>query len=287
MQFKIGMVWNNEAGHAAAAIRWSQASWRRYLPVPLREGGFAIRYGGVLCLPQEPRSTVFYTFQIPEHFPVGRYFVNYYPLQADRWRDASTGYSSFPFTIHVESREPSQSDRSWLYRQLYPFDHKLEPIVWSLHRLYRNVRLEGYRTSESHDHLFSCPGSPPGIYELSIRGEGTPVTNPEDADDLWPAVQIFLPGDKNRPVATVRIADEKTGVFSAEFTAFESFDTLLLRMQAGRGRGGDLPLWMNDFLPTDYGKQVLSLREARLKLKSPLFAQVAESTPPPLDTQAE
>ncbi len=277
-QLKIGVTWDNPQGYEAAAMRWSNSDLRRLVPVPIRVGGYGIQYSGLLCLPEGSRPTAFYTFDLPKHFPVGHYYMNFFAIEDENWHNQHTRFRPLPFVLIVEALEKPKSHWSWKYRELYSLNHQIEPRVWSDHRTFRNMELEGYRTDSPLENVFSCPGSPPGVYEIAVRGEGTPITSPDDPGNVWPAVEVYISSEREQPAATVRIASEKTGVFTAEFTAFESFDALRLHSLQGRGRIRRKPLWMIDFIPATYGKQIVTLRGAELRLKRPLFPPIASAS---------
>ena len=269
--FTIGIEWKNLEAVPLAGVRMSSATWRQYIPPPLREGGLSMRFGGVLCVPQGTNSTGYYRFEAPDSFPVGRYAMNYYPQPADRWRSPEIGVTAFPFDLVCESNQPPAPRIERLFTRLYPANHDWTPLVWSDTRLYRNMKLEGYRLLGEETFFMSCPLSEPGIYRLGIRGSSLPMVNPDDPADRWATVDVYLPGAPNRSVATIPLAARETGDFTATFIAYEPFDSLKLTVKARKGRGGRRPLWMVNFKPQDYGNQVATLRAATLDLLRPLI----------------
>lgn len=264
---KIGISWRNENNTPLAGINWSFAAWRQYIPVPIREGGFSMWSSGVLCVPKGRQATAFYTFEIPKGFPSGSYYINYFPQNAGPLKPPAQPYDTFPFVIVCESASATPAKIEMPYRDLYPATHNGPPLAWSGNWFYRNMTLEGYKTNAGITNFLSCPLSRPGLYELTIRGEGIPVTNPNGPENLWPAVEVYLPGDRTHPAARVSIRGRGEGRFKATFTAYEPFDSLLLKGSAALGNSTEAPLWMLSFAPASYGKQVITLRGARLELK--------------------
>jgi len=271
-QLRIGIRWRNPDHARVAGIRWSSSEWRRYIPVPLRAGGFGIQYGGVLCVPPLDQQTAFYTFELPPSLPVGVYYVNYYPLPEVRWTDVERGFAAFPFTIRCEGAGESQRTMARDFAELYPMLLDDDPRLWSAHRWFRNMRVIGYETIEEGNYLLSCPRSEPGIYRLTLGGEALPVPDARDPDALWPELSIFLPEDRQRVAATITLASDRPGRFSAEFVAHAPFDSLLIHVPPARGRQMEKPLWTFDFVPEDFGRQLTRLRSAALELKRPLFS---------------
>jgi hypothetical protein len=254
--------------------------------VPLREGGFAHHFAapgvemsaGVACLPPGGTSAACYTFEIPPDLPVGFYGIEAAPLEAGNLDWPSAAAVRWPFLIEVRPSRPFKLPAARRYLDLYPFDYKSAPLVWDGARSVGAMTLTGYTLIDNERHLFSCPGSPPGVYELTIRGESEPVSSPDHPEDLWPEVMVMLPGVSPapgqpadpRPAGRVALRSRSARTFRVQFTALEPFNSLML--QAQLPPAGDVePQWLLFFNPASYGRPRITLREARLQLRRPLF----------------
>lgn len=275
---KIGITWKNDLGAPLAGMRWSSAACRQFLPVPIREGGLAISYGGVLCLPGGSRPTAYYTFDFPAGMPIGSYSINCYFQDAAHWRSPDSGMTVFPFNVELAGGDAIPETIESSYSDLYTAEYCGGPTVWSERWFFRNMKLEGYRTNDSLTHVLSCPLRQPGLYALTIEGEAKPVSSPTNPRDLWPVVEAYLPRDKITPVTRLSIDSEQTGSYQAIFTAGEPFDALLLKACCGSS-GGEMPFWQYAFNPATYGHQVMTLRRVRLELKRPLLPGLLDSQP--------
>jgi hypothetical protein len=283
--FKIGIEWKNENQARLAGLRWISTTWKTpggagqnlSVPVPVREGGFSIMNGAVVCLPEGRQATAFYTFEIPAGFPVGMYSMDAFTQLSTHWAPPAREFTPLPLSILCIPPAAAPTLMSPVerpYAALYPLLHDRQPFVWSERWFYRDMRLEGYLAGgETLMNFFACPQSRPGVYELTVRGEGAAVTSANNPADVWPYVELYLPGEQTKPAARAPINALKTREFRIRFTAYAPFDALLLKASAQAGSGVEPPFWMTGFTPGTYGKQFVTLRGAKLELERALFAK--------------
>lgn len=261
----IGITWKNPRNYPLAGILWRSERWERPIAVPVREGGFAIAKGGVLCVPDGNPVTAYYTFEIPRGFPAGTYSIQTYPLSPGPWHEPEGAVETLPFKVVCDSDVVPEAviDRS--FRALYPGQYTTPPFLWANKWFFRDMggMPEGYSFGGTIDTYFlTCPMRQEGVYELTIRGEALPLYGNADPENVWPVVEAYLPSDLKTPVARVVLNSRKTSEFKVSFTAMQPFDGLMLK--AIGDFGPDVPVWTNDFIPSKCGRQTLNLRGFRL-----------------------
>ncbi len=261
----IGLAWKNEQHAPVACMVWKSQEWQQYLPVPLREGGAAMGQLGLLCLADGTPDVLPYTIEIPQEFPVGAYQVLCYAKQNSKEITADKQIITLPFQMLVQAKEPVTLPLRRNFIELYLGNFDRAPSVWSNDWFYKDLYLQGYRNWERMSHYLSCPGAQAGVYELSIVGEAEPVTSKDEPDNVWPFVEVHLPGQE-APVARISLNTKETKRFTGTFTATAPFDSLQLVTQVVQGRGGEMPRWLINFVPKSYGNHVFVLRTAKLEL---------------------
>lgn len=264
--FKLGIAWQRHRDVATACMVWAHRRWRRYVPPPIRTGGAAVGQSALLSLPRSTDGLRFYEFTVPEHFPPGRVVAQWYPVTRDSsGRKADVNPQPFPFTLSIlPLTDPPVSPGPVPAAKLYPATYDRHPNAWSEAWWYRNMRLEGYRTRSDMGLFFTTPGMPPGTYRLTVSGEAEPITRADSSRLAWPTIAVYLPGHGETQTATISINRRQTHRFSAEFSAAEPFDALLLDARVRRA-AAPFPRWLVNFKPAAYGRQLLTVRSVGLQ----------------------
>lgn len=259
----FGIAWKNPRNYPLAGVVWRAERWQRPVTVPLREGGFSIAKGGVLCLPEGARATACYTFEIPQGFPTGVYSMEVYPLSPGPWREPEQDAAPLPFKIVCDSGATPSEVIDLPFLALYPAQHFSSPQLWSDSWRFGRMALQGDSFGGTiRSYFLACPMRPAGVYEITIRGEAEPLDGAPDPAALWPYVEFFLPSDLKVSVARITLDSRSTSEFKATFTAMEPFDTLMIRAVGDFGE--PTPVWLTDFNPVKTGHQLLNLRSLRL-----------------------
>lgn len=266
--FKIGVMWKNENQVPLAGITWQNQAWKQLLPIPIREGGFSIQRGGVLCLPQKPQTTAVYTIEIPENFPDGEYSLLYYPLERGKWSENPKNVYAFPIKVVSQGRPVASSVMEDKFFKLFPTVHDRQPDLWSNTWFYKDMELEGYTCDNSVGHFIGCPKSKPGTYEVTIEGSSIPITSAKNPDYLWSRVDVYLSSNPTQSVAQVVLSSERRANFTTHFTTLQPFDSILLQATIKGASKGKMPVWLTNFTPESFGRegqQYVRLRSFGLK----------------------
>ncbi len=272
--FALEITWKHLEQTRLMGLRWWHLGLDKPVPVPIRTGGFSYMTGGVLCLPQNSHIPVEYIFEVPKYFPDGKYRIDVFPIK-DAWiTPGDKSLRTLPFNIEIRTpgdspfKTKGESIRR-LFRYIHPLVHHIQPTIWSGHRSYKNMILQGYRLTGTREHLFTCPDSPSGEYELRLKGGGTRSANLLAPRGQWPVVYIYVPPGENA-VGSMVFNSRDPETFRIMFKSEKPFEMLFIRSIAHEGTDGRLPTWMTDFVPGDYGRQHITLREAELVYRGPL-----------------
>jgi hypothetical protein len=252
----LGLEWRNGQNAPLAFMLWQHEGLKRFLPPPIRQGGFALGDRAALCLPKDAAGTPVYTFEIPSHFPTGDYMLLYWGATDAARGDTTDRPLLMPLRLRIlpalREKGSTSGTTTLPFSALYPQYLDASPDLWSKGWFYKDIYTEGYTVKTDRSFVFSTPGRPAGRYRLTLRGSSLPNTLADSPHLAWVSVEATVVGRSRKPVGKIALKSLRTGNFDLTFDASEPFDNIEFNAPIEYARYGRLPLLLTSFTPLNY-----------------------------------